>query len=48
VRALVRSRVPHLTDDRHFHPDIVEGLDMVRSGAVAHAAAGVALPGIAE
>ncbi|MDB5466868.1 MAG: hutH [Phenylobacterium sp.] len=48
VRALVRSRVPHLTDDRHFHPDIVEALDMVRSGAVAQAAAGVALPGIAE
>ncbi|RAK58460.1 histidine ammonia-lyase [Phenylobacterium hankyongense] len=48
VRALVRSRVPHLTDDRHFHPDIAAALDMVRSGAVAQIAGGAALPGVVE
>jgi histidine ammonia-lyase len=48
VRSLVRGRVPHLTDDRHFHPDIAEALSLVRSGAVIEAARAVALPGIAE
>jgi histidine ammonia-lyase len=48
VRSLVRGRVPHLTDDRHFHPDIAEALNLVRSGAVIEAARAVALPGIAE
>ncbi len=48
VRNLVRGRVPHLTDDRHFHPDIAEALSLVRSGAVIEAARAVALPGIAE
>ncbi|HEX4709269.1 histidine ammonia-lyase [Phenylobacterium sp.] len=48
VRALVRSRVPHLDDDRHFHPDIAQALELVRSGAVAQAVVGAALPGIAE
>jgi histidine ammonia-lyase len=47
VRRLVRGRVPHLTDDRHFHPDIAEALSLVRSGAVIEAAHAVALPGIA-
>ena len=39
VRALLRAQVPHLTDDRHFHPDIEAALALVRSGAVAQAAA---------
>jgi len=47
VRRLLRDRVPHLDDDRHFHPDIAQAIAMVRSGAVAAAAAGVALPQIA-
>jgi len=46
VRKLTRSKVPHLTDDRHFHPDLEAANALVRSGAVT-AAAG-ALPGISE
>lgn len=44
VRALTRSRVPHLSDDRHFHPDLEAANALLRSGAVI-AAAG-RLPGI--
>jgi histidine ammonia-lyase len=44
VRALTRSQVPHLSDDRHFHPDMEAANALVRSGAVI-AAAGE-LPGI--
>ena len=47
VRALIRAQVPHLTDDRHFHPDIAAAVDLVRSGAVIDAASAVALPEIA-
>jgi histidine ammonia-lyase len=47
VRALIRGQVPHLTDDRHFHPDIAAAVDLVRSGAVIEAASAVALPEIA-
>ena len=39
VRALLRAQVPHLTDDRHFHPDMEVANALVRSGAVARAAA---------
>lgn len=45
VRAVLRAEVPHLEDDRHFHPDMEAAIALVRSGAVA-AAAGVALPGL--
>jgi histidine ammonia-lyase len=44
VRTLTRSQVPHLDDDRHFHPDLEAANALVRSGAVI-AAAGV-LPGV--
>jgi len=47
ARALVRARVPHLDDDRHFHPDMAEAIALVRSGAVAEAARAVALPQVA-
>ena len=47
VRALLRAKVPHLTDDRHFHPDIEAANLLVRSGAVCDAADGAALPGVA-
>ncbi|MES3027284.1 MAG: histidine ammonia-lyase [Pseudomonadota bacterium] len=47
VRALLRAKVPHLTDDRHFHPDIEAANLLVRSGAVCDAANGAALPGVA-
>ncbi|MDB5395072.1 MAG: hutH [Rhodospirillales bacterium] len=48
VRKLVRAHVPALEDDRYFHPDIEAASALVRSGAVAGAAGGVTLPGIAE
>jgi histidine ammonia-lyase len=38
VRALVRSRVAHLDEDRHFHPDIAAAIDLTRSGALIEAA----------
>jgi histidine ammonia-lyase len=43
VRSLLRAQVPHLSDDRHFHPDMQAAEALVRSGAVA-AAADLALP----
>ncbi|MBI1683975.1 histidine ammonia-lyase [Caulobacter hibisci] len=45
VRKAVRARVPHLSDDRHFHPDMEAANTLVRTGAVIAAAAGVPLPG---
>ena len=39
VRALLRAQVPHLSDDRHFHPDMQAAEALVRSGAVAQVAA---------
>ncbi|WP_371130452.1 histidine ammonia-lyase [Phenylobacterium sp.] len=46
ARALLRGQVPHLTDDRHFHPDMVAAIALVRSGAVIAAAGAVPLPGV--
>ncbi|WP_292270828.1 aromatic amino acid lyase, partial [Mesorhizobium sp.] len=48
VRKLVRAEVPHLDNDRHFHPDMEKAIALVRSGAAVKAAAAVALPGIAS
>jgi histidine ammonia-lyase len=48
VRATLRSRVPHLDEDRHMHPDMEAALALLRSGAIVAAAAPVALPLIAE
>ncbi|AYV46998.1 histidine ammonia-lyase [Caulobacter flavus] len=45
VRSTVRAKVPHLSDDRHFHPDMEAANILVRTGAVVSAAAGVPLPG---
>ncbi|WP_332777663.1 histidine ammonia-lyase [Polaromonas sp.] len=47
VRQLLRNEVPHLEDDRHFHPDLEKAIALVRSGAIAQAASQVALPDIA-
>lgn len=47
ARSLVRTEVPHLDDDRYFHPDIAKAIELVRSGAVVRAAADVSLPGVA-
>ena len=46
VRKLVRAQVPHLDDDRHFHPDMEKAIALVRGGAVVRAVAGVDLPQI--
>lgn len=45
VRATVRSKVAHLADDRHFHPDMEAANILVRTGALIAAATGVPLPG---
>jgi histidine ammonia-lyase len=34
VRATVRSRVPHLDDDRYLHPDLLAATALVREGAL--------------
>ena len=47
VRVTVRSQVPHLFDDRHFHPDIAAAIRLVDSGAVIEAASAIPLPGFA-
>ena len=47
VRRLLRSRIPHLDDDRHFHPDMEAANTLVMSGEVVRAAGAVALPGVA-
>ena len=44
VRELVRSKVPHLDDDRHLAPDIQVAIELVRSGAVIDAAGPDLLP----
>jgi histidine ammonia-lyase len=44
ARALIRAEVPHLSDDRHFHPDMAAAIALVRSGALAD---GLDLPGVA-
>jgi histidine ammonia-lyase len=46
VRTLVRGAVPHLDEDRLFHPDMAAAIGLVRSGAVAAAAEGAGLPRI--
>jgi len=38
--------VPHLDNDRHFHPDMEKAIAMVRSGATIKAASAVTLPSI--
>jgi histidine ammonia-lyase len=32
VRAVLRAQVPHLSDDRHFHPDMEAANALVRVG----------------
>ena len=47
ARALLRSKVPALGEDRYFHPDMEAANALVRSGAVA-LSVGLDLPGVAE
>ena len=37
VRALTRASVPHLDNDRHFHPDMGKAIALVRDGSVIRA-----------
>ncbi len=46
VRRRLRAEVPHLDEDRHFHPDMEKANALVRSGAVIGVAGDVALPGV--
>jgi histidine ammonia-lyase len=48
VRALVRENVPHLDDDRYFHPDLESAIGLVRSGKIAEAAGMGLLPSLVE
>ncbi|MGN6549049.1 MAG: histidine ammonia-lyase [Pararhizobium sp.] len=48
VRRLVRARVPHLADDRLFHPEIQAAIALVGEGAVIAAAGLGDLPEIAR
>jgi histidine ammonia-lyase len=45
VRAALRAKVPHLDDDRHFHPDMETANALVRSGTIAALAADI-LPSV--
>ncbi len=48
ARRVVSAVVPHLDEDRHFHPDIAKAIDLVRSGALAASVTGVILPTVAQ
>ena len=45
ARGLLRAQVPHLDDDRHFHPDMETANGLVRSGALVDSTA-MELPGM--
>ncbi len=46
VRKAVRTQVPYLDDDRHFHPDMEKAIALVRGGALVEAAKAIKLPAI--
>ncbi len=46
VREALRARVPHLDEDRYFHPDLIAAQNLVASGEVVRAAASM-LPQVA-
>ncbi|CAM5767944.1 histidine ammonia-lyase [Mesorhizobium amorphae] len=46
VRKVLREQVPHLDDDRHFHPDMEKAIALVRDGSLAKAAEAVKLPAV--
>lgn len=47
VRKTIRERVAPLGDDRFLHPDLLNALELVRTGAIVRAAASVPLPSVA-
>jgi histidine ammonia-lyase len=44
VRHVIRKEVPHLDEDRHFHPDMEKAIVLVRTGALVKTAEAVELP----
>lgn len=46
VRKVLRAQVPHLDDDRHFHPDMEKAIALVRDGSLAKATEAVKLPAV--
>ena len=46
VRAVIRSRIPPLTDDRLLHPDMQAATALVRSGGLIAAVGAINLPGL--
>jgi histidine ammonia-lyase len=46
VRGAIRAQVPHLDNDRHFHPDMEKAIALVRSGAIVQAVGAISLPTI--
>jgi histidine ammonia-lyase len=46
LRQRIRSEVPHLDDDRHFHPDMDKAIRLVRTGGAIAAAGDAHLPKI--
>ncbi len=46
VRALVRRHVPHLDDDRYFHPDLVRAADLIGRNAIVDAIGPDILPSL--
>jgi len=44
VRSRLRAKIPHLDDDRYFHPDIAAATRLVRDGAVIDAVGEAVLP----
>jgi histidine ammonia-lyase len=48
VRATLRQAVPHLDEDRHFHPDMEAAIALVRSGAFVEVVGAELLPAISS
>ena len=48
VRALLRDRVPHMEDDRHFQPDIETAIRLVEADAVTGCMTAIQLPGLGD
>src|SRR5271166_1028647 len=46
VRSRLRAKIPHLDDDRYFHPEMQAAIDLVREGAIIEAAGEALLPGV--
>ena len=48
ARRTVRAKIPHLEEDRYFHPEIAAAIGMVRNGELVRAVKGVSLPSICD